>query len=179
MKQLTAIVFLMLSTLVLTSCEEKVTFTSSLFCEFVSNTDPRGVFGNAGTYTFRDLSNVRRSDNIIDIYYLGTTLTLEGIYPGELMRGDVIRDLYIDVNGLGRFLLIRSLAVLRDDEHITITSRDDPEFRDFMDDVMWFFYQEGRIDISVYGEVTNNNAAANDVRMRVTIDNILDVTVMD
>lgn len=179
MKQLVGIVFVVVSTLMFTSCEEEITFASTLFCDFVSDTDSRGNFKSTKTYTFQDMSDVKRSDEVVDIYYLGSTLTLEGIYPNELIRGDIIRDMYIDVNGMKRFLLIRSFAILEDDERITITSRDDPEFHDFMSEVMWLFYNEGRLDISVYGEVSNHNAAAKGVRMRVTIDNILDVTVLD
>lgn len=177
-KRLTSIIFVLTTLLMLSSCRE-VTITSSLFCDFVSYTDRSGYFENGYVYTFRDLHDINRSDDVSGMNFLGSTITIEGLSPGGLVQGDIIRDLYIDVRGMDPFLLDRSIPVLRDGERITITSRDDQELYYFMRDAIRRFYNNGELDIMVYGRLVHNNVGVPDFRMRVTIDNLIDVSVWD
>ncbi|MDR2913793.1 MAG: hypothetical protein LBV74_03005 [Tannerella sp.] len=176
-KLFSSIVVVLVAILSLSSCEE-VTYSSSLFCNFVSETDRNGYFEDGYVYTFNDLSNLKRSDDIVGMDYLGTTITFEGISSGDLRQGDVIKDVYIGVDGMVPFLFARNIAVLRDNERISYTSREDREFYDFMRNVMRRFYNHGKIDMMVYGWVTHNNVGVRNVRMRVTLDNLLDVTIV-
>lgn len=163
----------------LSSCNDEEVFTTSLFCDFISDTDRDGDFESRNNYTFRDIHDIGSSSDIVDMSYLGTTITFEGVFPGTLMRGDVIRDVYIDVKGMEPFLYSRAIDVQFDNERIGFSTRDDPEFYDFMWEVMRRFYERENLDIMVYGRVTHNNAGVRDVRMRVTLDNLMDVTALD
>ena len=178
-KQFASIVFAVMMLLVFSSCADECTFTTSLFCDFISDTDRNGYFESRNYYTFHDLHYVGRSDDITGMKYLGSTITFEGIVPGELMRGDVLRDVYIEVKGMKPFLYSSSIRIEFDNEKLSYSTRDDPEFYDFMWDVMHRFYKKEELDIRVYGWVTHNNAGVRDVRMRVTLDNLVDVTVRD
>jgi hypothetical protein len=93
------------------------------------------------------------------------------------MQGDVIRDVYIDVEGMSPFLYARSIQVEFDNERIAYSTHDDPEFYDFMWEAVRRFYRNKELDIMVYGRVTHNNTGVRNVRMRVTLDNLIDVTV--
>lgn len=178
-KQFVYVIVAIATVLMFSSCEEKVTYTSSLFCDFVSTTDRNGYFESGNRYRFNDLTNIGHSRDITDIEFLGTTITFEGVSYGDLMQGDVIKDVYIEVDGLYPFLYARNIAVLIDDERISYTSRNDPEFEDFMWDVINHFRRNGEVYITVSGWVTNNNSGVRNARMRVTLDNILDVTVWE
>jgi hypothetical protein len=179
MKRFTTITFAFVALLMLFSCADEETFTTSLFCDFISDTDGAGYFESRNYYTFRDIHDVGRSDDITGMKYLGSTITFEGIYPGELMRGDVIRDVYIDVKGLSPFLYAKSVQVGFDNERISYSTHDDPEFYDFMWEVMRRFYKKEELDIMVYGWVTHYNTGVRNVRMRVTLDHLIDVTILD
>lgn len=159
------------------SCTDEETFTTSLFCDFLSDTDRDGYFESGNYYTFCNLHNMGCSDDITGMEYISSTITFEGLHPGELMQGDVIRDVYIDVEGMSPFLYARSIQVEFDNERIAYSTHDDPEFYDFMWEAVRRFYRNKELDIMVYGRVTHNNTGVRNVRMRVTLDNLIDVTV--
>ena len=179
MKQLTSFIIAVVVLSTFCSCDDKETFTTSLFCDFISDTDREGYFESLNYYTFRDIHDIGPSDDITGIRYLSSTLTFEGLHPGELMRGDVIRDVYIDVQGMKPFLYSKSIDVLYDNERISFSTHDDPEFHDFMWEAMRRFYKNEELDIKVYGWITHHNAGVRNVRMRVTLDNLIDVTIID
>jgi len=178
-KRFTFILVAIAAILTFSSCEEKVTYTSSLFCDFVSTTDRNGYFESSNWYKFKDLTNIGNSRDVTDIEFLGTTITFEGVSYGDLMQGDVIKDVYIDVDGLYPFLYARNIAILRDDERISFTTRDDPEFDAFMWDVINQFRRNREVYITVSAWITNQNSGVRNARMRVTLDNMLDVTVWE
>lgn len=174
-----SVLVVIMTVLTLTSCEDKVTYTSSLFCDFVSTTDRHGYFESSNRYTFKDLTNIGHSRDVTDVEFLGTTITFEGVSYGDLMQGDVLKDIYLEVDGLYSFLYARNIAVLRDDERISYTTRNDPEFEDFMWDVINQYRRNGEVYITVSGWIMNNNSGVRNARIRVTLDNMLDVTVWE
>jgi len=164
---------------VFSSCKDDEKFTSSLFCDFISDTDKSGFFASNNYYTLDNIHNVGYSDDIVNIEYISSTITFEGITPGELRRGDIIKDVYIKVEGFNPFLFSRAIEVMSDFERISFSTYDDEEFYNFMWDVMRRFHRRDELDIEVYGRVVHGNVGVRNVRMRVTLDNLLDVTVSE
>jgi hypothetical protein len=172
-----AVLFSIVMLVSFSSCESDDDYLvrSGLYCDFLSTSNNKGYFASngGGSYSFRDLPDLGYGD-IIGMEYRGTTLTI----TGDIREGDVIRDLYISVQGVGDFLYASDIEVYKDYEKIVFNTSNDREFYNFMNDVMYKFYRDGRINIVVDGYITNyQGVGIGNVEMEIYLDSSLDVTV--
>lgn len=177
--KLFAVLFSVFALVSFTSCEDDdYIVRTGLYCQFLSTSDSRGYFASegGGDYTFNNIPDIGRNPDIREFIYNGTVISI----TGDIQPGDVIRDLYIDVEGLGEFRYAKTIPVRYRNELIEYDTYDDPEFYDFMSDAMYHFYRNGWINILVSGYITDRSGTAiRNVRMDIVLDNSLDIRIRD
>lgn len=178
MNKLCVILFTLVVLVGFSSCEtDDYISRTNLNCGFQSYTNKTGFFSSngGGDYTFNDLPGLGHG-NIIGMEYQGTELTI----TGDLRYGDVIRDLYIDVEGMTPFLFSPKIDVLKDYEVMVFDTYNDPQFYDFMNSVMRRFYNQGRINIVVDGYLTNRyGVPINGTKIEIYLKSYLDVRMRE
>ncbi|MDU1903881.1 MAG: hypothetical protein E6772_03780 [Dysgonomonas sp.] len=174
----TSIFKLFLATLLLgitfNSCtdDHDATAQGELYCDFNMVTENyTGYFGQRQVYDVYDISLDGRYSSIHKIYYLGTQIEI----TGAIQRGDLIRDIVIDINGVGKYSL-PAIEVYRDNEVISYTTRDDRGLYNFMNNAIDRLNAYNEMDIIVSGQLIDRNGYVVEAAgLRISMTNMLDV----
>jgi hypothetical protein len=134
-------------TLLVTSCEKDIVTRGALDYKFMPVTASDGYFENRQVAYPEDIEITGSARSINDFSLLGSTVEV----TGNLVAGDVVRGVVIDVDGVGVYR-IPDVPVFKDGEIITIAdSRNNAAFHHFMFDAMDYMSRYGKQDIIVSG----------------------------
>lgn len=165
---------MLLSVLLLSSCQKDTWRQGTLDYKFTPLTDRNGYFeGRQVTYP-EDISITGYANQINDFNFLGSVVAV----TGDLVAGDVIRGLVIDIDGLEPYSF-SNIPVYKNGEVITIAdSRNNVAFYNFMMNAFSYMRHTGKQDIIVSGYLLDQYGySVPNARIEVDIYNDLDVNV--
>ena len=133
--------------LLVTSCDKEIVTRGTLDYKFTPMTAADGYFENRQIAYPEDIAITGSASSINDFSLLGSVVEV----TGNLMAGDVVRGIVIDVDGIGVYRF-SDIPVYKNGEIITIAdSRNNPAFHHFMSDAIAYMRQYGKQDIIISG----------------------------
>jgi len=133
--------------LLVTSCEKEIVTQGTLDYRFTPVTASDGYFESRQIAYPEDIVITGSASSINEFSLLGSVVEV----TGNLVAGDVVRGVVIDVDGIGVYR-IPDVPVYKNGEIITIAdSRNNPAFHHFMSDAMYYMSRYGKQDIVVSG----------------------------
>jgi hypothetical protein len=137
--------------LLVTSCEKETVTRGTLDYKFAPVTAVDGYFENRQVAYPEDIAITGSARSINDFSLLGSVVEI----TGNLLAGDVVRGIEIDVDGIGVYRF-PDIPVYKDGEVITIAdSGNNVAFGHFMSDAMAYMLRYGKQDIIVSGYLEN------------------------
>lgn len=160
--------------LLLSSCQnEEKWVDGTLDYSMTQTTDNSGYFETGGIFTYNDIDiNSGYFDYINKVAFRRSVLEV----TGNIIAGDVIRNMRVDVNGTGIFV-VGDVYVNQDGKVTVLDSEYISGYYNFMFDSFNVMNNTGKHDIIVYGYLTNNGRAVSNARLTITFYNDLDIRV--
>jgi hypothetical protein len=176
MKQKFILGLMLLSVLLLSSCQKDTWRQGTLDYKFTPTTSRNGYFEERQVAYPEDISITGYANQINDFSFLGSVVEV----TGDLQIGDVIRGLVLDIDGVGQFSF-PNIPVYKNGEVITIAdSRNNVAFYNFMMNAFNYMRNTGKQDIIVSAYLEDRYGyAVPGARVEVNIYNDLDVNVND
>lgn len=165
---------MLLSVLLLSSCEKDSWTQGTLDYKFVPITSRNGYFEERQVAYPEDISIPGRVSRINDFSFLGSKVMV----TGEVLAGDVIHGLMIDIAGVGQYTF-PDIPVTQSGWSIYIVdSGIRSDYYNFMMNAFSYMRSSGKQDIIVSGYLVDQYGyAVQNARVEVDLYNDLDVNI--
>jgi len=165
---------MLLSVLLLSSCAKDTWTQGTLDYKFVPITSRNGYFEERQVAYSEDIAIQGRASRINDFNFLGSKVMV----TGDVLAGDVIRGLMIDIAGVGQYSF-PDIPVTQSGWSIYIVdSSTRADYYNFMLDTFGALRASGKQDIIVSGYLQDQYGyAVQNARVEVDLYNDLDVNV--
>lgn len=158
--------------LIATSCQVEEWTTGTLDYSFYPVTGGKGSFESGGVFSTKDIYINKQFDYVDQFAVTRSTLEI----TGDIEAGDIIRDMQIDVDGVGIFVVGDVYVYQNRFVSVTDTNKDDA-FYQFMYNAFSYMSQYGKHDILVYGNLTKNGFGITNAKLKISFYNDLDVRI--
>lgn len=167
---------MLLSVLLLSSCQKDTWRQGTLDYKFTPTTSRTGYFEERQVAYPEDISITGNASQINDFSFLGSKVMV----TGDLLAGDVIRGLVVDIDGVGQFTFPDIVITQSGWSYYIVDSGSRVEYYNFMMNAFNYMRQSGKQDIIVSGYLQDQYGyAVQGARVEVNIYNDLDVNVND
>jgi hypothetical protein len=174
MRQKFVVGLMFLSVLLLSSCEKDTWRQGTLDYQFTPVTNSNGYFESRQITYPGDIAVAGYANQINDFSFLSSKVMV----TGDILTGDVIRGLMIDIDGVGQFTFPDIPITQSGWSYYIVDSGSRPAYYTFMMNAFNYMRQFGKQDIIVSGYLQNKYGyAVSGANMEVNIYNDLDVDV--
>lgn len=173
MKRIFPLILIASLSLLLSSCEQDTWTTGTLDYNFNAQTSNSGYFEAGSIFYPTNISVNEYTNQINDFYMVRSVVKV----TGDFYRGDVIKGLRIDIDGVGKYDFA-DIPIYEDKEYfVLIDSKESRNFYDFMYKAFGQMAVSGKHDIIVSGFLYDKSGYPVRSSIRLEFYNDLDVNV--